>query len=69
MICQGDDLTALALLLHSLPLHAAGEALVVATELASVPLSLVNQTVAVLATRVCQLLPHSSLEKSLKRMT
>ena len=69
MICQGDDLTALALLLHSLPLHAAGEALVVATELASVPLSLVNQTVAVLATRVCQLLPHSPLEKSLKRMT
>ena len=55
-----------SLLLDGLPLHAHGDALVVAAELASVPLSLVHQTVLVLTAGVGQLLTHCSLEETLE---
>ena len=48
-----------------LPLHAHLRAFVVSAELASVPLSLVDGTVAVFATRVYQVLANRALEEPL----
>ena len=64
---QGEGLPPVtSLLLYGLPLHARGDTLVVPAELASVPLSLVHQTVLVLTAGVGQLLANCSLEETLE---
>lgn len=54
----------LPLLLHRLALHPARQALLVPAVLASVPLSLVDDAVPLLAAGVREVLPHRPLEEA-----
>lgn len=53
----------------TLSLHASGQALLIATVLASVPLALVHRTVFVITTRVGQVLPYGAFEEALAALT
>lgn len=49
----------------TLPFHASGQALLIATVLTAIPLALVHCTVFVITTRVGQVLPNGALEETL----
>lgn len=49
----------------TLPFHASGQALLIATVLTAVPLALVHCTVFVISARVGQVLPNGALEEAL----
>lgn len=49
----------------TLPFHASGQALLIATVLTAIPLALVHCTVLVITTRVGQVLPNGALEETL----
>lgn len=55
----------LTLLLYRLPLHASGQALLIATVLTAIPLALVHCAVFVIAAGVGQVLPNGALEEAL----
>lgn len=59
------QLKSLFLLLHSLALHALTETLLVATILASIPLAHINETVAICAAGVDDILANGALEETL----
>lgn len=49
----------------TLPFHASGQALLIATVLTAIPLALVHCTIFVITTRVGQVLPNGALEETL----
>lgn len=55
--------------LHSFPLHAHDQALLVTTVLATVALALVDETVFVIPTRVDEVFPYGSLEEAFAAFT
>lgn len=59
----------LSLLLHSLPLHAASETLLVSAVLATIPLAFIYYTILVLPARVCEILPDCPLEEPFAAFT
>ena len=54
---------------RTFPLHAHGQALLVAAVLTAVPLPLVHQTVLVVPAGVAQILTHRPLEEALAALT
>lgn len=54
---------------HTFPLHAHGEALLVAAVLAAIPLALVNQALFVVSTCVGKILPDGPLEEAFASLT
>lgn len=62
-------LPSLALLLYRLPLHACGQALLIAAVLTAVPLALVHRAVLVVPARVGQVLTDGALEEAFAALT
>lgn len=55
--------------MHTFPLHAHGQALLIAAVLAAIALTLVDQTFFIIPAGVAQVFAHSSLEKTLTTFT